>query len=517
MLTFLAGAALSLRYARAQDLPSFPSTGGVKLASAGAAASLAEANKKPVELWTPGEIPAANTAAGLAKDYKMEPLWKPELSRAGSQAALIAHRDATPVDVWMAPETEHGHTAATSAAQNPKSPPPITERNLSGDGRQKALLAATASLRGGRRRADSAPQKPAPSSSHSAWALKAATSSHNGQSATSPTSPSSKNNVSGDPARIQNAKNNISRQMYTSNPPVSIEVEERRRQEVLKASAIAMAKKMFAIQQVQIDEARGIHRSQSHYAAHTRRRAQSDAANPAATPEPHRYENLEDAARKLAHERLSKLHDEHAEYRQYYGANTSPQQSRTFLRRGRRRVQDNIPEDDDDSDVEESRKIRQQMSLFQGKLAEIDNKKRQADRDALLAVAHKNVTARMNAMDEKVFSETGKTSPQQRELWERQARERAQRESDTRLINVGKVHIGGGKYLEQEEIDAIARARLQPTLDEITQKAEEQRAKDEENRLEQERVKAEQEAEKKRQAEIKADQKAMAGRFTPPV
>jgi hypothetical protein len=152
------------------------------------------------------------------------------------------------------------------------------------------------------------------------------------------------------------------------------------------------------------------------------------------------------------------------------------------------------------------------MSLFQGKLAEVDNKKRQADRDALLAVAHKNVTARMNAMDENVFSDTGKTSPHQRELWERQARERAQRDSDTRLINVGKVHIGGGKYLEQEEIDAIAKARLQPTLDEITKKAEEQRARDEELRLEQERVKAEQEAEKKRQAEIKADQKAMTGK-----
>ena len=317
-----------------------------------------------------------------------------------------------------------------------------------------------------------------------------------------------------DAARIQNmAQTNASRKMYTANPPVAIEVEEKNRQDVLRASAVAMAQKMFAIQQVQIDEARGIHRSESHYAAHTaRRRAQSDAANnPKPVAEPHKYENLEESARRLAQERLSKIHDEHAEYRQYYVANSAPQRSRTFLRRGRRREE--IPEDDDDSDVEESRKIRQQMSLFQGKLAEVDNKKRQTDRDALLAVAHKNVTARMNAMDEKVFSDTGKTSTQQRELWERQARERAQKESDTRLMNVGKVHIGGGKYLEQEEIDAIARARLQPTLDDLTRKAEEQRARDEELRLEQERVKAEQEAEKKRQAEIKAEQKAVTGKF----
>ncbi|OAP62209.1 hypothetical protein AYL99_04412 [Fonsecaea erecta] len=508
-----ASAALSLKYARAEDLPSFPSTGGVKLASAGAAASLAESNKKPVQLWTPGAIPHANTAAYRAKDYEMEPMWKPELSRAGSQAALAAHRDAAPVDIWRAPETEQGHSAASSALQNPKSPPPITERNVSSDGRQKALLAATASISGGRRRAESAPIRPSATPVHSAWAIKAATSSQNMRPPMSPTPPSTSELSGADAARVQNmARNNVSRQMYTSNPPVAIEVEERRRQEMLRASAVAMARKMFAIQQAQIDEARGIHRSQSHYAAYTaRRRAQSDAANqPATTENLPRYENLEEAARRLAQERLAKLHDEHAEYRQYYGQQTAPPRSRLTLRRGRRTS--NIREDDSDSDLEESRKIRAQMSLFQGKLAEVDSKKRQADRDALLAVAHKNVTARMNAIDEKVFSETGKTSPQQRELWERQARERAQRESDDRLLHVGKVHIGGGKYLEQSEIEAIAKARLQPTLDEITEKAEQQRAKDEELRLEQERIKAEQEAEKKRQAEIKAEQKAVVDR-----
>ena len=379
-------------------------------------------------------------------------------------------------------------------------------------------MAANASIAGGRRRADSAPIRPEQPSGHSAWALKAATSDRIGKPPNSPTPPSSSRREmsSNDAARIQNmAQTTASRKMYTANPPVAIEVEEQRRKDMLQASAVAMAKQMFALQQPLIDEARGIHRSQSHYAAHNRRRAQSDAANaPSPASEPPQYENLEEAARRLAQERLSKLHDEHAEYRQYYGTNTTPQRSRTtFLWRDRGRP--TIREDDGDSDVEESRKIRQQMSLFQGKLADVDNKKRQADRDALLAAAHKNVTARMNAMDEKVFSETGKMSTHQRELWERQARERAQRESDARMINVGKVHIGGGKYLEQEEIDAIARARLQPTLDDITQKAEEQRARDEEIRLEQERVRAETEAEKKRQAEIKATQKALAGKCIP--
>lgn len=443
----------------------------------------------------------------------MDPLWKPKLSRAGSQAAAIAHKDTAPVDIWRAPETEHGASAASSALQNQKSPPAITERQVSSDGRHKALLAATASMSGGRRRAESAPIPPQAQSGSSGWALKAAETSHRRKPSDS--QPLAANERSGlDPARIQNmAKNNVSRQMYTSNPPVSIEVEERRRQDTLRASAVAMARTMYAIQQTQIDEARGAHRSDSHYAAYSaRKRAQSDAAaQPGLTNQPlPRYENLEETARRLAQERLSKLHDEHAEYRQYYVQQPAPKQSRMTLRRGRRTS--NLQEEDSDSDQEQSRQIRTQMSLFQSKLADVDNKKRQSDRDALLAIAHKNVTARMNAIDEKVFSDTGKTSPHQRELWERQARDRAQRESDERLINVGKVHIGGGKYLDQSEIDAIARARLQPTLDEISEKAEQQRARDEEIRQEQERLKAEAAAEKQRQAEIKAEQKATAGK-----
>ncbi|KIV94253.1 hypothetical protein, variant [Exophiala mesophila] len=440
----------------------------------------------------------------------MQPLWQPESTRAGSQAAAVAHKDTAPVEVWKAPDSVHGHTAASSALQNQKSPPAITERNVSSDGRQKALLAATKSMSGGRKRAESAPLRPSPqsaSSSNSSWALKAAESSQKGK----PPGSHASTTASFDPARIQNmAKSNVNRQMYTSNPPVSIEVEERRRQDTLRASAVAMARKMYAIQQEQIDDARGIHRSESHFAAHTaRRRAQSDAANKASVEQPlPRYENLEDAARKLAHERLAKIHDEHAEYRQYYGTNSPPKPSRfTSMRRPTRRQ---TRDDDSDSDEEQSRKIMQQMSLFQSKLAEVDSKKRQADRDALLAAAHKNVTARLNAMDEKVFSETGKTSPHQREIWERQARERAQRDSDNRLINVGKVHIGGGKYLDQSEIDEIAKARLQPTLDDITEKAEAQRARDEEIRQEQERVKAEAQAEKVRLALEKAEQKTVA-------
>lgn len=480
----------------------------MKLASAGAAASLANESHKPFEHWKPDSIPAANKAAVQAKDYKMSPQWQPELSAAGSKAALQAHGNTSSPDVWRAPESEHGLSAAGQAHASRKATKPITEREVSASDHRKALLAATGAMSAGRKRSDSAPVQPQ-ANPNAGWALKAAASTHK-------TANPRGDFASGDPgfeaARIQNiAKSNVSKQMYGSTPPVSIEVEEKNRQDMLRASAIAMAQKMYAIQQSHIDDARGSKLPDSTSGARAaRNRAMSDASSSLGSEAAGRgYENLQEAATRLAQEKLAKLHDEHADYRSYYGQTRPPKNNRLSVRGHRRRTSSN--NEDSDSDEEQSRKIRSQMSLFQSRLAEVDTKKRQADRDALLQAAHKNVTAQLNKMDEQVFSETGKASPQQRELWERQARERAQRESDDRMVNVGRVHIGGGKYLDQADIDAIAKQRLQPTLDEIADKAEKQRAKDEELRLEQERQKQEQETEKQRQADIKKEMKESQG------
>lgn len=403
-----ASAATSLKYARAQDLPSFPSQGGVKLASAGAAASLANDNQKPFEHWKPDAIPAANKAALQAKDYKMNPLWQPELSAAGSKAALQAHQNTTSPSIWKASESEHGLSAAGQAHASRKSPNAITERDVSASDHRKALLAATGAMSGNRKRSGSAPTAPQTNAT-SAWALKAANS-------TRMTANPRGEFASGDPgfeaARVQNiAKNNVSRQMYTSAPPVSIEVEEKNRQDTLRASAVAMAQRMYAIQQSHIDAAKGTNKvsDSTSGARAARNRAMSDASSSyGSTEAPGRgYENLQEAATRLAQEKLAKLHDEHAEYRSYYGQTSQQPRGKLSMRQRRRRASSR--DDDSDSDEEQSRKIRSQMSLFQSKLAEVDSKKRQADRDALLQAAHKNVTSQLNKMDEKIFSETGKS------------------------------------------------------------------------------------------------------------
>ena len=283
--------------------------------------------------------------------------------------------------------------------------------------------------------------------------------------------------------------------MYTSNPPVAPEVDEKNRQAGLRAAAVSMAKQLYDVQQKAIEQAAAdLKIADSRYAAssvHARRRSSLSSTDEVYVPP--QYANLQEAAQKLAAERLAKLHDEHAAYRNYYGTNNPPQSRMSIRGRTRRRASSDGTRD---ADEEQSRKIRSQMTLFSDQLAQVDAKKRQTDRDTLMAIAQKNVTSRMHGMDERVFADTGKASPALQTEWEAKANARAQADSQARMVNYGKVNIGGGKYLDQSEIDAIAAARVQPTLDEITAKAEKQRARDEEIRLEQ--------AERRRLAEEKA-------------
>lgn len=498
---------MSLKYAKSSELPSYP-TSGLKLSSAGAAASLASANHKNLELWQADTIPAAEKAAVLAKDYQPDPSWHPELSSAGSRAALLAARDGAQVDIWQPGETDHGYSAAGQAMRTTGLSPNV-QRGVPADASRRAILAATGALSGSRRRAESAPVPPEPRVD-SPFALSAARGSQRAPPSTST------GHESPDPAldwsRIQNvARSNVSRQMYTSNPPVAIEVEEKNRQDTLRASAVAMAKKMYAMQQSAIEAAaRNREQSDSQYAAtHVHRRSPSITSD-TTTDETHvfpQYTNLQEAAQKLATERLAKLHDEHAEYRSYYGQ-SMPNRSRLSRRLRRRASSDGQLSE---LDEEQSQKIRSQMSLFQSKLAEVDEKKKQKDREALMAAAQRNVTARMQTMDDQVFEETGKVSPAMMQEWEAKARERAQLESDNRMEHHGKVHIGKGKFLEQADVDAVARTRLQPTFDEITEKAEQQRARDQEVQLELEEQKRKADLEKQRQADLKAEQKRVAG------
>ena len=507
------GAATSLKHADPQDLPAYPVVGLANPeSSAGAAASLANKDHKAFEHWKPGDIPAANKAAMLAKDYKAAPLWHPELSAAGSKAALLAQKEGGDVKIWRPSPTDAGNSAAGQAMRT-KGLSPQLDYGHTEEGAKRAMMAATQSMASGRKRAGSTPVEPSiyPDSKNSAAnALKAATSVSRaaGRIQPAPRVPAA---PTIDAAKIHNAAiTNLSREMYTSHPPVAPEVEEKNRQAGLRAAAVSMAKQMYDVQQKAIEAAAETRRSDSAYAATSVHNRPASIASEESYNPP-QYANLQEAAQKLAAERLAKLHDEHAAYRTYYGTQTTPQTHKLSIRGRRRRASS----DGQDDDQERSQQIRSEMSLFTDKLAQVDAKKRQQDRDLLLAAAQRNVRASMHGMDERVFSETGKVSPAMMEDWEEKAKAKAKAESSARMVNHGKVNIGGGRYMDQSDIDAIAAAKVQPTLDEVTATAERHRARDEELRqqqLERERLAAEKtQDQKERDAKTKEDWKRFKG------
>ncbi|KAL3428322.1 hypothetical protein PVAG01_01831 [Phlyctema vagabunda] len=475
-----AGAAASLKYADPRDLPSYPSAGLKKNNSAaGAAASLGWANQKPFEHWKPDPSASASAAAVMAKDYKMAPLWQPEQSAAGAKAAVLANRDGGKVEIWRPEVNSWGNSAANQAFKKDRAGglSPQLDYGHTAIGRQGSLLAANGAMAGNRKRSDSTPVPVFKET----YPDEANATSNALRAATSASKPSRrKNELHSEGGSVPFT--NMPRNMFTSNPPVAPEVEERNRADILHASAVAMAQGMYKLQQKQSEQSNGAQSAAS--AAHGRRSSFSSTTDDVV---PMKFNNLQEAAQRLAQERLAKLYgdnEKNRDYLDYYGSNKPS--SRLSIRGRPRRRASSDGGYSEDKDQMQSNKIRAEMSLFTNKLSEVDQKKRQQDRENLIAVAQRNVTKSLHGMDEKVFADTGKITPSLLNQYEMKALAAAQANSENRMENHGKIHIGGGKFMDQSEIDAIAGKNVQPVLDEINEKAELERIRQAELQLERE-------------------------------
>ncbi|KAI7369238.1 hypothetical protein KC336_g21022, partial [Hortaea werneckii] len=420
----------------------------------------------------------------------------------------MAHRKGPELNLWQPASSKDGNSAAVLALRA-KGLSPDLDRGYTDDGKHKALLAATKSIHSG---SGSEPRStPSPNlypdqhnSAHNA--LNAATVSHRA----SVRSPEGWDSDANQAARIKNL-HGLSPDMWGEHPPVEIEQDEAKRQSALRASAVSMAKQMYDYQNRATLEP-----------TLTGGKAGADAAAARKQPdepldfkaEAQRYIHLQDAASKLAQERLAKADKnyEAARYREYYGYPDAQPSRRKSIRtsmRGRNRnragSESNAGGDDSD-DEEQAQRIRNQMSQLNSGLSSIDEKKRADDRAKLMAAAQKKVQGRLSTMDKNVFDQTGKVPPSILEEWEKKARERAEaeREMANQPENKGKTHIGGGVFIDQSELDAIAEKRLRPTMDEINDTAEKRRAHDEEMRKkadEEHTKKMEEKMEKQRQKE----------------
>ncbi|TFB05120.1 hypothetical protein CCMA1212_002413 [Trichoderma ghanense] len=504
-----------LKYADPRSLPSFPSSGlSPGGAAASAAASLGWFTHKPIEVWKPDKASSASAAAVLARDYKMSPMWEPAMDGTGTKAAVLAVGSASTAyrqssvkkpsyDSWGSsaatqafsasarrpdpePEpvtltTSHGSSAATQAFHASRVQSAKAASSPPGSPREKSLVAAKGAMAPSklstprsRLRSISNPQE-----SLLPDATKASVSALNGASIAHRAA-MNKSPAVEDTGAIP--VTTMTRNMFTSHPPVKPEVDEQTDNERIHQSAVEMAKKMYRQQQ--------------------RRHEGDGGESGAGETSTNGYVDLQEAAYRQAQARLAKLQDEHdrnRRYHEYYGADRPLRRRFTIGNKLRRRSAS-------DSDMEgraRSDLIRQQMTLFSSRLEQVDEEKRQRDREALYTAAQRNVKASLQGMDEKVYLETGKMNPTVLGDWQFRAQQTAQLRHDTRTEGDGRVDIGGGVFMDADEIDAIAARRVRPVLDNIHEKAEAERERVAAARMEEEANKAEAEREKARERELK--------------
>ncbi|KAL5042273.1 hypothetical protein BDW71DRAFT_147750 [Aspergillus fruticulosus] len=303
-------------------------------------------------------------------------------------------------------------------------------------------------------------------------------------------------------SRIQNA--HLDRKLFTATPPVAPELEEHRRKSILEAASMSMAKDMYGAMEAKDGGLQYSSTTRSQRAASVSKR-DSAALQQASTLMLSQAMNLQGVAEKRAAEKLACLEDEAAAYRSYYGV--EPHGTRSSLAVRRRRASNET----DQFDQERSREIRTQMSTLRSKLNAVDekrNEKREDDRASLLELARKNVDATIQDIDKRIYSgEAGQSVALQKYLDEKAA-ERAQKgiqDMEAQYMLANKVNIGGRRYVEMSDVEDVARSRLKPTLDEIEDVAETQRARELEARLDEEQRQRLAEIEREREADIRAE------------
>ncbi|KAK9478979.1 hypothetical protein V1514DRAFT_329584 [Lipomyces japonicus] len=151
-----------------------------------------------------------------------------------------------------------------------------------------------------------------------------------------------------------------------------------------------------------------------------------------------------------------------------------------------------------------SRKIQLEQQRAHAQLNEFDRYDEVTRYQIVLAAAERNVNSRLGAIDKEISATT---------LWgnkEFNALALAAAEQEFKgkyTANAGKIDIGGGVYMSQDEVSKIAQRNVQPVLNEISEKALADRERDEQLREERERIKTEKAEEKARKREEKAEEK----------
>lgn len=415
-----------------------------------------------------------------------------------------------------------GNTAANLAVSNSRAKrpgtatPPNTTYRQSEINRHGSLMAATGAMASGpRRRADSnpvaRPTYPDQANARSN-ALRAATAAQSNSQIPKVV-----------PAGGASPAVHMPRNKFGYNPGSQPVADAKTHEEALQSSAVAMAQQMYKIMEKNKSDKEATAGASG---AMGRNRAMSlSSASDAAVP-PMQFGNIQHKAEILAARRLADMHDEEAqarEYRQYYAGQLDTPQSQHHAKRfslGNMFSRNRRNSDDSLDDDVETRKIRAQMAVFQSSLSKVDPSTRQSDRDRVMAIAQQKVKRDLEDIDQVVYSKTGKPTPQMKAQWEReqyarqQAETHAQQQHEERMMNHGRIDIGGGQYMDQEQLDETARRNVQPVLDNIETHNQERLESEEGKRLDAEERKRQAVIDRQREKESKELEKTVKRKFS---
>ena len=280
-----------MKYAKAQDLPSFPSVGIDATQSGNKAANLANTNYK-----SPA-YPSVDSSSSSA-----------------SKAATLAANKGGHLDLWQyKPEATSNSAAHLAMGKNLGVE---LDRGYTEEGHKKALLAATLSTRKKNNAPPPVEEPPVyPDSGNASYnALNAASVAHRPSTKYQPMSDKGL-----EASRIYHQQP-VSGSVYGSAPPVALEEDEKRHQAALHSAAVTAAKQLYEIEKPAMERiAAGDYGAKNAYdEAYTATpgddRLRMQAMN---------YVKVQEAAQKLAAERLAKLDPDGARaYRDHYGVST---------------------------------------------------------------------------------------------------------------------------------------------------------------------------------------------------
>ncbi|KAK9485202.1 hypothetical protein V1527DRAFT_467355 [Lipomyces starkeyi] len=438
------------------------------LAAASAKASL---RSQPSRYANPVDLPShpivgvdmssSNKAALLAGNVQVKSMWKPTgTSSTAASAAMLAHSSPKSPELWK-PDPSSREGLAAILSKDPK----YTITSQTGSGSAKAQM-SSASSRPSRLSVAAAQKHYSPNHVHQAGRH------------TPPLSPKMEAAGAGKHAM--------------ANVPSSISTSQSQERYSLSASAARNAPPTPP-SPVEVDD-RELSRGAAGAALYGKHPRQSYVV-PTSTVSTQigSLAALEEAAKRAAATRLSKIGEPQPAYHvlspSTHERTQRPVTALSGAEYASRRVQ-----------LEHQREVDRER-----KMRETDKYDSVTRYEMLLAAAQRNVHSKLDAMDKEAASNYLFGNK------EFNAMALALAEQDIKGKYTAKhakvFDMGGGVFMSPEEVQQVAERHVKPVLEELNEKAFEQREKDELARQEKERMKAEKAEEKARKKEEKADQK----------